>query len=103
GMFFAGFMNPMANGPFFAMLQSSVAAEMQGRVMSLIGSGAAAMMPLSLLIAGPVADALGVRVWYLIGGLACVGIGLAAFASPAIMNVEHNHRHVQAVAAPTGQ
>ena len=102
GMFFAGFMNPMANGPFFAMLQSTVAAEMQGRVMSLIGSGAAAMMPLSLLIAGPVADALGVRVWYLIGGLACVGIGLAAFASPAIMNVEHNHRHVQAAVAAAG-
>lgn len=102
GMFFAGFMNPMANGPFFAMLQSSVAAEMQGRVMSLIGSGAAAMMPLSLLIAGPVADALGVRVWYLIGGLACIGIGLAAFASPAIMNVEQNHRHI-AAAVPTGR
>ena len=89
-MFFGGFMNPMANGPLFAMLQSSVAPEMQGRVMSLVGSGAAAMMPLSLLIAGPVADALGVRVWYVVGGLACIAIGLVAFAVPAIMNVEQN-------------
>jgi DHA3 family macrolide efflux protein-like MFS transporter len=97
GMFFGGFMNPMANGPLFATLQSTVAPEMQGRVMSLVGSGAAAMMPLSLLIAGPVADAVGVRVWYVIGGLACVAIGLAAFAIPAIMNVDQNHRGAQAV------
>ncbi len=90
GMFFGGFMNPLANGPLFAVLQSSVAPEMQGRVMSLVGSGAAAMMPLSLLIAGPVADALGVRVWYVVGGLACAAIGLMAFVVPAIMNVERN-------------
>ena len=90
GMFFGGFMNPLANGPLFAVLQSSVVPEMQGRVMSLVGSGAAAMMPLSLLIAGPVADALGVRVWYVVGGLACTAIGLVAFFVPAIMNVEQN-------------
>lgn len=95
GMFFGGFMNPMANGPLFAMLQATVAPEMQGRVMALMGSGAAAMMPLSLLIAGPVADALGVRVWYIIGGAACVAIGLAAFAMPAVMNVDQNHRSAQ--------
>ncbi len=102
GMFLAGFMNPMANGPFFALLQSTVAPEMQGRVMALIGSGTAAMMPLSLLIAGPVADALGVRLWYVVGGLTCAGIGLVAFAVPAIMNVEHNHRQVQTAAESIG-
>jgi DHA3 family macrolide efflux protein-like MFS transporter len=99
GMFFGGFMNPMANGPLFATLQSTVAPEMQGRVMSLVGSGAAAMMPLSLLIAGPVADALGVRVWYVVGGLACAVIGLLAFTVPAIMSVEENHRGAQAAPA----
>lgn len=109
GMFFGGFMNPMANGPLFATLQATVAPEMQGRVMSLVGSGAAAMMPLSLLIAGPVADALGVRIWYVIGGLACAIIGLAAFAVPAIMNVDQNHRGAQpaveisAAAAPCAE
>ncbi len=102
GMFLAGFMNPMANGPFFALLQSTVAPEMQGRVMALIGSGTAAMMPLSLLIAGPVADALGVRLWYMIGGLTCTGIGLVAFTVPTIMNVEHNHRQAQAAVESIG-
>jgi DHA3 family macrolide efflux protein-like MFS transporter len=90
GMFFGGFMNPIANGPFMAIMQAAVAPEMQGRVFSLIQSAASAMMPLSLLVAGPVADAVGVRAWYLVGGAACVVIGLFAFTVPAIMNVEHN-------------
>ena len=52
GMFVVGFMNPIVNGPFMAVMQSSVAPEMQGRVFSLIQSASLAMMPLSLLIAG---------------------------------------------------
>lgn len=93
GMFFAGFMNPMANGPFMAFMQAAVAPEMQGRVFALIQSAASAMMPLSLLVAGPLADALGVRVWYVVGGVVCAVIGLFAFTVPAIMHVEENgHR-----------
>jgi DHA3 family macrolide efflux protein-like MFS transporter len=83
-------MNPITNGPFFALLQSNVAPEMQGRVLGLVQSAAAAMMPLSLLIAGPVADALGVRVWYLVGGAATVLAGLISFSIPVIMHVEQN-------------
>jgi MFS transporter, DHA3 family, macrolide efflux protein len=105
GMFIGGFMNPMANGPLMAVLQKSVSPDMQGRVMSLLGAGSAAMMPLSLLIAGPVADALGVRVWYIMGGAACVLLGAAAFFVPAIRNLESNgnHARVAAVAAPVAE
>jgi len=53
-----------ANGPLQAIFQSAIAPDVQGRVFSLIGAGAAAMVPLGLLIAGPVADRLGVRFWY---------------------------------------
>jgi DHA3 family macrolide efflux protein-like MFS transporter len=102
GLFLGGFMNPITNGPLFAVLQSTVDADMQGRVFSLVNSGATAMMPLSLLIAGPVADALGVRVWYLVGGMACVVIGLIAFGVPAIMNVEKNGHARQAHQAQQG-
>ncbi len=93
GMLFGGFMNPMANGPLFAMLQTIVAPEMQGRIMSLVGSGSAAMMPLSLLVAGPIADRVGVRVWYVAAGITCVFMGLLALNIPAIMNAEHNGHH----------
>ena len=90
GMLVAGFMNPIVNGPFMAVMQSSVAPEMQGRVFSLIQSASLAVMPLSLLIAGPLADRLGVRVWYVVGGVLCIVIGALAFAVPAIMHVEEN-------------
>jgi DHA3 family macrolide efflux protein-like MFS transporter len=88
--FFVGVTNPIINGPFFALLQSRVAPDMQGRVMSLVGSASQAMMPLSLLVAGPVADAVGVRSWYLVGGILMALMGLGALAVPAIMNVEEN-------------
>ena len=103
GMLFGGFMNPMANGPLFAMLQTIVAPEMQGRVMSLMGSGSAAMMPLSLLLAGPIADLIGVRVWYVAAGITCVFMGLLALNIPAIMNAEHNGQHQPQVVSVAGK
>lgn len=57
---------------------------------SLIGAGATAMMPLSLLIAGPVSDWLGVRVWYVFGGAVCILTTVAALFIPAIVNIEQN-------------
>ncbi len=101
GMFVTGFMGPMANGPLFAIVQSAVEPGMQGRVMSLIGSGAGAMMPLSLLLAGPLADAMGVRTWYLLGGVTCVAIALACLAVRPLMEIERNgHVRAGADAAP---
>lgn len=63
GMAFAGFMNPIANGPLFALIQSTVKADMQGRVMGLIMSAAGAMSPLSLMVAGPMSDLIGIRAY----------------------------------------
>ena len=91
GMFLVGAMQSMANGPLFAVLQSVVAPDMQGRVLSLLHSGATAMSPLSLLVAGPIADALGVPVWYGVGGVACMLMGALGFFVPAIVHLEDNH------------
>jgi len=87
---FTGIMNPITNGPLFALVQSTVKPEMQGRVMSLIMSAATAMSPLSLMVAGPVSDAIGIRTWFWFGGVLCLLMGLGAFFIPAIMNVESN-------------
>jgi len=88
--FLQGFAVVFANGPLQAIFQSAIAPDVQGRVFSLIGAGAAAMMPLSLLIAGPVADRQGVRFWYTFGGTVCILVTVAASFIPAIMNIERN-------------
>ncbi len=97
-MLFLGVMNPITNGPFAALVQSRVEPGMQGRVMSLAHSASTAMMPLSLMIAGPLADTFGVRVWYVVGGVLTVALGLVALAMPVIMNVEQNGAHATRIA-----
>lgn len=91
-IFVAGFMNPIVNGPVMAVMQATVEPEMQGRVFTLLQSAASAMSPLSLAVAGPMADTLGVQVWYVVGGLACVLIGIGGYFVPALMHLEDNHR-----------
>ncbi len=86
---FSGFMNPIVNGSLLATLQAIVPPEMQGRVFTLISSGAAAMSPLGLAIAGPVADAFGVQFWFLIGGVATVLMGVGTLFVPAIREIEN--------------
>jgi DHA3 family macrolide efflux protein-like MFS transporter len=94
-----GFMLPMANGPVGALMQSIVRPDMQGRVMSLVNSGATAIAPLGLLVAGPFSDWLGIRVWFWAGGILCVMIALTAFFIPGIMSVEAQ-RQPQPVLVP---
>ncbi|MCD6290574.1 MAG: MFS transporter, partial [Anaerolineae bacterium] len=90
GNFLAGFMNPIANGPLFAVLQATVTPGMQGRVFTVISSLTSAMAPISLAVAGPIADIVGVRAWYVVGGLTCVVLGVGAASIPAIANLEHD-------------
>ncbi|HEY76343.1 MAG TPA: MFS transporter [Thermoflexia bacterium] len=92
GSIFVGLMQPIANGPLMAIIQARVEPEMQGRVFTLLRSVATAMSPLGMAIAGPVADWLGVRTWYWVGGAACVLMGVGAFFTPAILYLEDNHR-----------
>jgi DHA3 family macrolide efflux protein-like MFS transporter len=99
GMAVMGFMNPITNGPLHAIIQATVKPEMQGRVMSLVGSAATAMTPLSLAVAGPVSDAIGIQAWYVFGGIVCLLMGAGALFIPAIMNVESNHGEAQAAEA----
>jgi MFS family permease len=62
--------------------------------MSLLTSGATAISPIGLLIAGPFSDWLGIRVWFWAGGSICVMIALTGFFIPAVTGIE-NHRETQ--------
>ncbi|MEA3440955.1 MAG: MFS transporter [Chloroflexota bacterium] len=87
-MFITGLTMPIVNGPIFAVMQATVPPDMQGRVFTLLGSASAAMAPLGLIIAGPVADKFGVQTWYIIGGIVTAAMGLIGFFMPAVVNVE---------------
>lgn len=87
--FIIGFTQVFANGPLMAIFQSTIAPDKQGRVFSLLGAGATAMMPLSLLFSGPIADQFGIRFWYIFGGSVCILMTVIAFFVPAIMNIEN--------------
>jgi DHA3 family macrolide efflux protein-like MFS transporter len=86
-VFVSGFMMSF-NGAAYAVLQSTIAPEMQGRVFTLITSMATAISPLSLAVAGPLADYLGVQFWYVVGGVVCVLMGSIALTIPSVVNAE---------------
>ncbi len=98
-MFAAGVMNPITNGPLFAILQSNVRPDMQARVITLTGSGATAMSLFGLVIAAPVADLLGLQFWYVIGGVVCSLMGVIGFMLPALKDFEFRS---DAVVEPVG-
>jgi DHA3 family macrolide efflux protein-like MFS transporter len=83
-----GVMLAFTNGPIAAVLQGNVAPAMQGRVLSLLAAAAQGMMPLGLILAGPLADVIGVRAWFLIGGAVTLLMGLGGFLSSSLINIE---------------
>jgi len=93
-------MNPLVNGPMMAILQSTVDPAMQGRVFTLTASLSSAMSPLSLAVAGPIADALGISPWYVASGIACILMGVAGFLIKPILHVE-DEKASQRVDPPT--
>lgn len=87
-LFIAGFMLPISNGSFFAVMQSTVPPEMQGRFFTLVSAMSTAMNPIGLIFAGPATDVIGVTVWYVIGGVGMVILGLIAIFVPTVRNIE---------------
>jgi DHA3 family macrolide efflux protein-like MFS transporter len=88
GFFVAGTMIAIANGSLRATFRGVVDPAKQGRVGSLMGSLATAMNPLGLAIAGPVADALGVAFWFLLGGASLAGGAVLGLFVPSLRNIE---------------
>jgi DHA3 family macrolide efflux protein-like MFS transporter len=93
-IFVFGAMNSIANASFFAILQATIPAEIQGRVFTLTMSLIMSMTPLGLALAGPIADLLGVRIWYLVAGVVMTVIGVGSFFVSALMQIEEERtRH----------
>jgi DHA3 family macrolide efflux protein-like MFS transporter len=97
GNLLAGTMNVLINGPAFALLQAIIDEDMQGRVLALVLSLANAVTPLGLVIAGPLAEVAGVRVWFPLAGLGFLLAGVLASASPSIRSMENGRTDQQAI------
>jgi DHA3 family macrolide efflux protein-like MFS transporter len=87
-LFGIGVVATLVNGPIQAVLQVTVAPAYQGRVFALVGSLAGITAPVGLLAAAPIAEILGVRSWYVAAAVACIAMGLAGFAIPALLHIE---------------
>lgn len=99
GFAITGLMSPIANGPLQAIMQSKIAPEMQGRVLSLINSLCVMMMPIALLIAAPIAELLGLRVWYWAGGVLVIFVAIYAFFVPSVNTLDRSTPSIQMAAA----
>jgi DHA3 family macrolide efflux protein-like MFS transporter len=88
-MLFMGVGLALVNAPLTAIMNAVIAKDMQGRVFSLYGSIVTAVMPLGLIIGGPVADALGIRSLYFIASGAWLVILPLAMLSKSLMNLEN--------------
>lgn len=93
GMAVVGIMNAFANGPFFAILQSIVPPGMQGRVFTVLMSVSTAATPIGLILAGPLADRLGVQFWYILSAILCWAIVVWIMLSPTILHLEEKPIH----------
>jgi DHA3 family macrolide efflux protein-like MFS transporter len=88
GFFIGSAMNAITNGSAFALLQTIVEPDLQGRVFTVVMSMAGAISPLSLAVGGPIADWLGVRTLYFIAGGALLLLSVMGSLSSAILSLE---------------
>ena len=88
GVLITGIFLPITNGPIGAVLQATVEPSMQGRVFTLVNSLASAMIPVGLIIAGPLSDLVNIQIWYIVGGIITLGFGLGGRFSKTLLSIE---------------
>ena len=98
GMLWVGFTISFVLSLRVAVLQASIPPDMQGRVITVALNGTAATDPVGLAIAGPLTGTLGVRIWYVLGGVVTIVMGIGALFVRAIMHIEDRaHQAVEKV------
>jgi MFS transporter, DHA3 family, macrolide efflux protein len=87
-MLAVGLMLPLVNGPIMAILQTTIEPHMQGRFFSMMTSVAMLAAPIGLMLAGPMAELLGVRSWFIGGGIVCIIMAGAMTQIRSILSIE---------------
>jgi len=76
------------NGPLNSVVQRAIEPEKLGRVMALMGTVMSFAAPIGLLIAGPIAEVIGVTPWFIFGGAVLVLLACAAQLMPSVRNLD---------------
>lgn len=79
-----GFSVPLFGAPITAMFQGLIDPAKLGRVMSLYMTIAMLVAPVGLLVAGPLAERVGIAPWFAISGVLIAVMGLVAWGLPAV-------------------
>lgn len=79
GGLLTGFMSPIVNGPFFALVQSKVPHEIQGKVFSMINSVVSAASPIGMLLAAPIANQFGLQFLFMLAAVVTMLLGVSGF------------------------
>jgi DHA3 family macrolide efflux protein-like MFS transporter len=87
-MAICGVMLSLADGPIFAIIQSTTSPEIQGRILSLITSLASAMAPIGMAISAPVGEFMGVRAWFMLAGVLTTLIAVGGMLIPSVLKIE---------------
>lgn len=88
GMFLVGVMLAMTDGPLTAMLQTIVPEDKQGRVFGVVMSAFNLATPVGMAIGGPISDAFGVPLLYILNGVTCIATAVATLLTPSVMHLE---------------
>ena len=83
-----GLLNALYNGAIAPVVQTVVPADMQGRVFTLFNSICQGVYPISLAVLGPVVGLIGLRSWYVGGGILVFVVCTAALFVPSIAHLE---------------
>lgn len=83
-----GFSVPLFGAPITAMFQGLIDPAKLGRVMSLYMTIAMLAAPIGLLVAGPLAERVGVARWFAISGVLIAVMGIVAWSLPAVRKLD---------------
>ncbi len=83
-----GLALPIINGTIVAIMQRGIRADMQGRVLAILGAGVTAMSPVGLMLAGPLSDAVGIQLWFIGGGIVMLLTAFGSLFLPVLTRME---------------
>lgn len=80
-MFISGISGPLASSPIMVIMQERIDSDMLGRIFSLVSIVGSGAVPLGMLIFGPLADAVNIRILFAISGVVIIALGFFLLAN----------------------